>query len=371
MIRQLTLSTADLSKCKLRRDFLTDPAGQDEAYVQAYDRTTLWYDAFWRHGRVFLICPKLMNFAPLIRAAQFMLDGQPTKIARLRQYSRHDTIELKSSRCPAEISVLGEGFEVTTPVTRAELERFARMNVHFTLSLDNDPRWIRDFALYHRRTQGLQAMLLFDNGSMRYPLITIEKALEDVGLRDFAIVSAPLPYGRKTASQDHRAKFLHTALMNVARLRFLGRARAVLNADIDELVWTDGATVFDKVANCSLGFAAFAGEWRYPRPGLKRPAIHNDHDHVCRQSKPCPAKYCIAPRGPLGWLSWDVHRLIGLPFKKWFRRSDIGYLHCHRITTDWKDLPPRHGHPPARVALEELELNHDPRTRVVLDRAAE
>ena len=236
MIRFFSLSSADLGNFELRRDFVTDPAGQDATYLQAYDRTTLWYDAFWRDGRVFLICPSLMNFAPLIRAAEFKLDGRPAKIARLRHYSRHDVIELKSSNCPAEISVTGEGFDATTPVNQTILGRFAGMNAHFTMSLDNDPEWIRDFAVFHRKTQDLQAMVLFDNGSTRYPLSTIEDALEDAGLRDFIIVSAPQSYGRNaTGPKMHAAKFLHPALINVARLRFLGKARAVLNVDIDEL----------------------------------------------------------------------------------------------------------------------------------------
>ena len=130
-------------------------------------------------------------------AARFRLDGKPAKISQLRLYRRHDVIELKSRRCPAEISVAGERFEVATPVTRAELDRFAGMNAHFTMSLDNDPEWIRDFALFHRRTQGLQAMVLFDNGSTRYPLSVVEDALQDAGLSDFAVVSVPLPYGPK------------------------------------------------------------------------------------------------------------------------------------------------------------------------------
>ena len=361
MTRQLSLSTADLSEFEIRRDFLTDPSEQDASYVQAYDRTTLWYDSFWRDGRVILICPKLMNLARLIKTAQFMLDGRPTKNARLRRYSRHDVIELESSHRPAEVSVAGKEFEVATPVSRTELGRFAGMNAHFTMSLDNDPKWIRDFAFYHRETQGLQAMVLFDNGSTRYPMSVIEDALQDAGLSDYAIVSVPLPYGRSAAGvYEHKAKFLHTSLMNVARLRFLGHARAVLNADIDELIWTEGTTVFDKTVKSRLGHVAFVGESRYPGHGFERRAVHNDHDHISDEPKPFPAKYCIASLGPLGHLSWDVHRLIGLPFKRWFRRRDIGYLHCRRITTDWKDR--------SRV-IQEKGLHPDPRTRALLEKA--
>lgn len=362
MTRQFTLSSADLNKSELRRDFVTDPAGQDATFRQAYDRTTLWYDAFWRDGRVILVCPSLKNFAPLIRAAEFKLDGRPAKIARMRHYPRHDVIELKSSVCPAEISASGEGFEVATPVTKADLDRFAGLNTHFTMSLDNDPQWIRDFALFHRRTQGLQAMVLFDNGSTRYPLSAIEEVLQGVGLADFIIVSAPLPYGRnaKGTQKKHEAKFLHSALINIARLRFLGRARAVLNADIDELVWTEGGTVFDKAVNSWAGYAAYSGEWRYPAHDQEPSRAHGNHDHICEVPAPCPRKYCISPRWPLGGLNWDVHRVNGVPFSKLHGRKDVGYLHCARISTEWKGAP---------RMTNEMNLRRDPRTRALLDRA--
>ena len=374
MIHQFCLSTADLSETGLRRDFLVDPEGQDPVYLQAYDRTTLWYDAFWCGGRVTLICPKLLNFLPLINAAQFSLDGNHTRIARLREYSRHDVIELKSRRCPAEISVVGEQFEVSTPVTEAELARFSGLNTHFTVSLNNDLEWIRDFAVFHRKTQNLQAMVLFDNGSTAYSLSAIEETLKGVGLRDFAIVSAPLSFGRnfycrKTGTGISTAKFLHTALMNVARLRFLGRARAVLNADIDELVWTEGGNVFDKAAQSLSGYASYYGQWRYPAPRLTTRAMHRDHDQCREETKPCPTKYCIAPRGLLRWLSWDVHKLIGVPFKRRLR-TDVGYYHCSRVTTDWKDKPhPRPNAKAAKRKTEEMEIQHDPRARALLDRA--
>ena len=358
-MRQLSLSTADLSDSEIRRDYLADPSDQDGSYVREYDRTTLWYDAFWRQGRVILICPKLLNIAPLIGSAEFFLDGRITKPARLRRYSRHDVIELESASRPVEVSAKCQQFEVATPVSETELDRFAGMNTHFTISRDNDPQWIQDFAFYHRKTHGLQALVLFDNGSTRYPISIIDDALQDAGLLDYAIVSAPLPYGRSASEgRKHNAKFLHTSLMNIARLRFLGRARAVLNADIDELIWATEATVFDMTVKSCFGYVAFRGEWRYPGSATERRALHNDHDHICDEPRTCPTKYCIVPQGPLRYLSWDVHRPIGLPFKNWFRRRDIGYLHCRRVTTDWKNR--------SRLPQEE-RLHRDLRTRALLD----
>ena len=379
MEHQLTLNTADLSSFQIRRDFLRDPACEDESYVRQYDRTTLWYDAFWRNGRVILVCPKLKNFEPVVRSSQFHLDQKPVRISRVRHFSRHDIIELKSRRCPQTVSITSDEFEIATSVTRAELPRFANLNAHFTMSLNNNLEWIRDFASFHVRTQGLQAMVLFDNGSTDYPVSAIEERLRGVGLVDFLVVSVPLPYGRtvrKTENHDGRAQFLHTSLMNIARLRLLGHSRAVLNVDIDELVWSDGASVFDKAATSWKGFATFRGEWRHPINRYAKRSFHADHDHVDIQPGDCPRKYCINPRGLLGWKSWDVHSLEPLRIEKLLRlskrhRTDIGYLHCSRVTTDWKFQAGGGTHPSgiARRKTDERETQFDPVTRAILDSA--
>jgi len=381
VIRRLTLATADLSATAHRRELLPTSSGRlisDDHRL--YDRTTLWYDAIWRDGLVILVCPKLYNFAPLLQAGTFTLDGQVTKISRLRIYKHLDVIELKSDRCPTNICFNGEGVEVTTAISNTELERFAGLNTHFTMSRNDKLQWIHDFALYHRNIHKLQGMVLFDNGSTDYPLSAIEEVLQAVGLKEIAIVSVPLLYGRPLSGLRRlRAQFLQRACMNIARLRFLGLSRAVLNADIDELVWSDGLSVFDKTVNSLLGYSTYGSEWVYPQRCKESGILHNDHDHILSIPSPARAtiKWCIVPQGPLRHMSWDVHCLTTqrLPLvrriegsavttflRKRFRRNDIGFFHCKRITTDWKGK--RH-----RAQVEEIKLHEHPRARTILDRA--
>ena len=367
MSHRISLSTADLGETALRRDYVSNPSVEGRSYAQAYDRTTLWYDAFWRDGRVYLVCPKLLNFGPYIKAATFRLDERPARISRRRSYLRYDVLELGSPLRPAVISVTGPGFEVATAVSPDETERFACLNTHFTMTRNNDPEWIRDFAIFNRKKHGLEAMVLFDNGSTAYPLSALEAALEGVGLTDYAIISVPLPYGRKTTRNSSRAKFLQTALMNIARLRILGRARAVLNADIDELVWARQGNVFDKAVKSHLGLSVFSGEWRYPRPGSGDRVRHDSHDHRCEESRRCPFKYCIAPQGRLRSFSWDVHRVTGLPFKRMLRSTDVGFIHCHHVSTNWKIVPQRRGVPENVDNWQEIDLRFDAKTRSLLD----
>ncbi|WP_417254685.1 hypothetical protein [Celeribacter sp.] len=50
-----SLSHCDLSPTSFRRDLLPGLIAEPEDVEKNYDTTTLWYDAFWRAGRLFLI----------------------------------------------------------------------------------------------------------------------------------------------------------------------------------------------------------------------------------------------------------------------------------------------------------------------------
>ena len=367
MFSIIKLASACLSQTQVRRDFVANPFVEGRHYVDSYDRTTLWYDAFWRAGRVYLICPKLFNLLPIIHQACIKLDGGETPISKVRKYRRYDIVELRSSRHPIEISMEGEGFYVNTAVSRELTHLFKGMNAHTTLSLNNDLRWIHDFGKYMVKAQGLEAMLLFDNGSTDYCLEDVANALEKVGLRQVVIVSAPFTYGVKTLQNSSRAKFLQTAMLNLARLRFLAKARAVTNADLDELVWSRGGNVFDLTRASFLGFSVFSGEWRFPHPQNSNIEIHASHDHKSKETETCPFKYCIVPSGRLKHLSWDVHRLSGLPFKKILRHRNIGFYHCHQTSTQWKGSPQKRGVPDNIGSWCESNLEFDSSTRAALD----
>ena len=104
--------------------------------------------------------------------------------------------------------------------------------------------------------------------------------------------------------------YLQTALLNSLRLRYLSRARAVLNCDIDELAYTPKTTIFDLAVKSPLAFVSLAVVWRYSKPADQDLIQHADHRlrHFAL-AEPCHAKWCIAPQGLINWfpLSWNLH----------------------------------------------------------------
>ncbi|WP_095588454.1 hypothetical protein [Actibacterium ureilyticum] len=308
-------------------------AAQDlpDSFGARHDFNWLWYDAFWRDGRVHLICPKLFNFEPLVRAATWHLDGAPARIARIRRRRRHDIITLRARVKPREIAVAFDGFAGQSAVGDCPFDLFRGLNAHVAISQNNDLQWIHDFALFHKREHGLQAMLLFDNASDRYTPEDIHAALEPVGLDTVAVVPTPYPYG-----PTGRYKYLQTSVLDIARLRFLRDSRATLVCDIDELFLTDGPSLFDVAAGSRLGFASFNGYWHYPGADHTGPASHRDHVYTHTPRRGSNSKYCIVPGGPLRWLGWDVHKPDFMSLDKLVRHDRIRFMHCRAVTTNWK-----------------------------------
>ncbi len=335
VVEMQSLSLADSG---LRRDAIVPPAFQPEGFGAAYDWTTLSYDAVRSGNRILLVCPKLLNFAGLIRDGGLQLDDHPARIRRLRRYRRHDIVEIAAEAGATRLSIVHDGWSATSGISPDMSAIFAGLNASLHISRNNRLDWIADWARFHQAEHGLEAMLVMDNASDAYPPEAILDALAATGLRRAVVLKVPQPYGPvRSKSGGGGAKFLQPAMLNLARLRFLSRARAVLNVDIDELVWSRASSVFDAALHSPLGMVVFDGEWRSPAAGREPPLGHADHIYAEAESDPCPTKYCIRPDGWRRYIGWDVHRPdVLLPFG-WLKRSDFGYWHCRTITTNWKN----------------------------------
>lgn len=325
----------------LRRDRIVPAKLRGEGFDARYDFRTLVYDAVEAPGEgVRLYCPKLLNFEALLRAADFRLDGVAVRPGRVRRFERYDVVVLPG---PAGLLSIGlDGWRQEVAVSPLEREAFAGRNCLVTLSRNNDLRWIRDWAAFHVREHGAEAVLLFDNASTLYGPAEIAASLAEVdGLRAIRVVPVPFLFGPQASKRmKFRANFLQAALLNLARFRFLADARAVLHCDVDELVFREGgASIFDATVASPAGFLRFAGEWRYPDPASQAVPLHRDHFRRTPAPRRCPPKYCIVPAGPMRAKSWATHGLHGVLFGWRFLDERFQFLHCFGISDFWKGRP--------------------------------
>jgi hypothetical protein len=326
----------------LRRASPIAPEDRSPDHDARFDALTLVYDAVHLadSGRVRLYCPPPLDLLPVFREAEFRLDGRPVRLRRLRRCRRYATAELDAPDRPARLSVTWRGWTGETPVASdADCAPFAGRNVLLTLSRDNPLDWIADWARFHAAEHGANAVLFLDNGSTAYPPQALADTLASVpGIEVVRVAVTDRPYGPlPLRGSKSRAMFLQTALLNLARARWLWRARAVLQCDVDELVVSrDGASVFDATAASRAGWIKFRGLWRAPMGDPEAMPRHADHYGVLDDAKPCPAKYCIVPAGRMRRHSWNVHNLDLVPFSGRFETDAFHYLHCRGITTRWK-----------------------------------
>lgn len=339
------MQSLSLEGSGLTRDEIVPPAARGDGFDEAYDRTTLWYDAVARGRRLRVICPKLLNLKALINDASLHFGDRPARIRRIRQFRRHDIVEIDLPAGAERLSVTAGRWRGESGLSRDQSGHFAGLNASLHISRNNRLEWIGDWARFHVAEHGLQAMLLMDNNSDDYPPEAILDVLAASGLKRGVVLKVPQPYGPvRSRLGGGGAKFLQPAMLNHARLRFLRRARAVLNVDIDELVWSRSGSVFDAAVGSPLGIVAFEGAWISPPAEAQLPVRHADHLHPEIGVGPCPTKYCIRPGGWRRQFGWDVHRPdIPLPMGL-VKRKDFGYWHCRAITTNWKSydrLTPR------------------------------
>ena len=346
MAKIQTLASADLGITPLRRDCVIPPEFCDDSVYEKYDNTTLWYDAFWDTGKVTIIAPPLMNLGEHLKRAKVFADDVLVKIQNKFRFKYYEVFEIKVPFEPNRLRVEMAGGTIVSAVNRVDHETFKGKNTILVKSKDNDLVWIRDFALFHKKIQNAESILLIDNGSTRYQTHDISSAIESAGLQS-VVIEAPLKFGPdiKEAGSRYRCRgqFFQHAVLNIARLRFLSCARAVLSIDIDELVWSEKSNVFDKATINPFGYVSFRGYWRNPSTAQAGPFRHADNLWGNAQSKPTGklkpgiTKYVVAPARLAGRLTWSVHRVGRLPLEHVFERRDCGFWHCSGVSTGWRN----------------------------------
>ncbi|MEM1342766.1 MAG: hypothetical protein AAGF68_10610 [Pseudomonadota bacterium] len=335
-----------------KRKLVGDASYHDAAFRSQYDYRTLFYDCFADEltGDVALLGPPLLNLEALIRDADLKVDGRPVAIKSIAHLSRCSVTRLDCSAGQL-LSVRHPLFSGVVPIGTSFVQRLSGLNAIYTISRNNRLEWIADWLRYYVEVHGAEAVILSDNGSTDYPPEALRQTLAGIaGLRVAVILRAPYPFGPRAAnSAGYRALFLQRSLAELARIRFLAQARAVVNADIDELFHSHrGRSIFDATVQSQEGYVRANAVWVYAAAPPQGEAYrHAEHSHVSLSGSPkANRKWCVAPQGPMQGKQWLTHFIND-------RRDpvdpDFVLWHFRQITTGWK----------YDRALPEIELVRD------------
>lgn len=321
-------------------------------FKERFEDRALVYDCF-RHANdetILLVGPPPMNLGPALRDASYVALPSGTML-RPAFHASLSTMTTELRGAPAgttgvRLTVAGQAFEMKVqPNHSAEL---AGRRVLFTMSKDNELGWIAEWARWHARLHGTDAIVFFDNGSSRYGTDEIEATLLGVeGIKKVAVQSWPGRFGMTDPSvsvNPYWSHFLQISSMSVVLRRYSAKAFGLLNCDVDELAAThSGRAIYDLLAEARRGLVVFSGQWI--EAVTKEGACRSHRDFTQRRSDPKRAR-----SGPRKWVldpnrEW-VRRLGVHPYwhwvhgRPWFGKTmpaDAFYRHFRGINTNWKE----------------------------------
>lgn len=306
------------------------PAGLREPdYDDRFDASTLFYDVFRCHRRVVAVGPPLLNLAGHLRAPHLRDGVRTLALDRTQRTLLGDTGDT--------VSVALDGRWLSAEVGADLAALFRGRRALTTLSLDNDLAWIRDWVRWHVAVHGTDAVLFYDNGSRSYGLDELHATIAGVpGVRVAVVVDWRFRYGPQgTASGLWDSDFAQYGALEHARWRFLREAAGVLNADVDELVWSgSGESVYEVARRSPTGFVSFPGRWVHRPPGADGPVRHADCSWVDDAEAPTPTKWCAVPRRLPAAAQLQVHGATGVDVSATY---GLGYWHFREVSTHWKE----------------------------------
>jgi hypothetical protein len=349
-------STAFLPEAQPLRRLPRSPDRQRPAAFHArYEDRALVYDCF-RHAdgqRILLAGPPPMNLAPQYREASYVALPSAAPLAA-RHHASLSTMLTELSGAPdgttaVRMTLAGNAYDL--PLGDSLAEPFRDRRIAFTMSRNNDLAWIAEWARWHRRMQGADAVVLFDNGSTRYDTGAIEETLLAIdGLERIAVVAWPGRYGMTDPAlrvNPFYVLFLQVSAMGVALRRIAPAANGLMNCDIDELVATpQGTTAFELARASGQGLLVMRGRFIEPLAtgGEAGARTHRHYLHSFRDPRRAasrPKKWVLDPSRP--WVRDDLavhpymHWIEGRP---WWGKSmppGVFYRHFRAINTGWKD----------------------------------
>jgi hypothetical protein len=337
-----------------------------------FEGRALVYDAFWHADgrRILLVGPPALNLVPIYGGARYRALPSGTGV-REEYRSSFSVMVTALTDVPTDTTAVEMTFGNATyvlPVQPNVSPVLAGARVLFTMSRDNELAWIREWAGYHARVQGTDAIVFFDNGSTRYAVEEIAATLHAVaGIRHAAVVSWPYRYGATDPAvklNPYYGLFLQVASMSVALRRYAASAYGLLNCDIDELAATlPGTTIYDLAHRAPKGLIAMRGQFvEAVTDAAVATAVPTHRDFHLRLRDPAtrlsrPRKWALDPAR-----AW-VQSLAVHPYMHWiegrpaFARTSppgVFYWHFRGISTNWKDRRTDASH------LTAAELETDP-----------
>lgn len=358
MISRFKPNAVHLSPEAPRRQPVRPVDKRTDDFSEKFDEDVLFYDCFIdANGRsARLLGPPTLNLAPALEAS-YWNDSTAGDVAftRFKNMDRHSQVIIPIVSHFSTVRIDGSLGRYAVALEAADFRQFADKRVIFTLSKNNELRWIQDWMRFYRDVHGADAVLIYDNGSTKYSLDELTEAVSDIGGFDAGcIVDWPFKYGPQGFGENDYwdSDFCQRGVLEHARWHFLSHAKSALNCDIDELViGPDGESLFAVTERSLTGHACFRGVWVYGIDGAPEVADEVLHsfdtylyylnpkraDEVWHRRGFGSWKWAIVPRRCPAHFQWNTHNIIGARglYSKLSLKHKFVYRHFREISDSW------------------------------------
>jgi hypothetical protein len=338
---------------RARVPVLPAPArGRD--FERRFDQLTLFNDIFWEaDGKAILaIGPHIpshldpesdIRFFCLTSGKQLRAEYLPSR------FQLHgDMYRIAPDTATSALRVTFGAQQVIVAVQPNLSQLFAGRRV-LTNRCQNDPlEWLVDWAYFHAKEFGFDAIVHYDNLSSYYAVEDVRFALSRVpGIEVVVVLSWPFPMepahapvpgaGRFFWQRQLKDRWAESCRLEHQRRRLLEQAELVLVADIDELIIRRNpqARIDDLFVDSSVAWAKFDSElvintddrldrlmrhrdlhWTWTNPGFKTP------------------KYLVKPDRCPDESRWWLHDIAWAPGRD-VSPDEFTVAHFYALSTGW------------------------------------
>ncbi|KIC15048.1 glycosyl transferase family 2 [Leisingera sp. ANG-Vp] len=257
----------------------------------------------------------------------------------LQNYGGAPVLEAEIDEAGRGLTVSVHGERYTAALSPAETELFEGLNVLAAVRNGETPEVTAAWLRFHIEHHGMQGAVIFDRAqpqdSRRYTQFLRELAEGIEGLERLVVVHAKLPLGKEGLPEEAhpynvpgapgkdrmeippadpwQAPLGEFLIYEILRARFLGRARAVANIDLfDLLAPGEGPNVFDRAVRAPSGCIRLGGVQAYPWR-VRNGDEASFGDHICTQfdAAGLRPRWCLAPAQAKDSCIWRLIRVVG------------------------------------------------------------
>lgn len=325
----------------LRRNAPRPSSMRQRDYDQRFDSDTLFYDVFEAERGIRLVGPPLLNLRDAVNSASFLTAEGVQQRVEFNELDRtHSALAPRVSS--SAVSLQLESLDLTVAVGPSYTELFSGRKVLLTKSKNNRLEWIRDWAAFHVQQHGVDAVLLYDNGSTDYNCEDVLRALSGIeGLNLAIVVDWPFKFGPQGGDWEGLrnapwdSDFCEYGILEHARRRFLNNASAVVSLDVDELVISESdRNLFEVLEASDSGAISYEGLWIETTTDIKdRVPRFGDFLYFDSNRGASTKKWSVDPTRTRTAVQWKTHRVEGTEMES---AGEVRHRHFMGINSNWK-----------------------------------